>query len=890
MRQDLLKLIETQEDVTNVIILTHNIDFVFIQLMVLPALRRCGRPTLTVFADSQCARETFGYQSPVLTGLGTRYRVVPVAMESGFRFHPKALLLSSPDKATLLVGSGNLTFGGWRENAEIWIRFDSDKDSTAPFAAFHTYLKDILTRVPLVGPIQDEVEEAFDGRTHPWAENMAAPSGLVGKMGEGPILLEQMAQLSGSDEIKKLFVCSPYFDKDAEALEKLLDRFRPAQTEILVQKKYPGLPKKATVRFPRNVKAVPISFTRVNPNNSERESFVHAKFYAISGLDRTIVFAGSANCSRAALTVPGKNGNAELLAVQQMSPSEFRINYLDEISRLEGELELPDLDQDDEQDATDESIRIFAARYDNGLLQIAYESGTEVEITRCLVDGIDVPFSIDTTGLAFVETPNPPRSVHFEGLKGSDLVVSKPFWIDVEQELRTTSRGRTLAGIVRQTVQSQIWGIDGWKEILDVFCKHLQYLPPRSSWRGRIKGDRRVKRIAEFTAEDVFSTTYGLPSLGSTIRGGLVDDRTQSLQQMLLRWFGIQPQVESETEGNGETDTMDDDDDVVDRPERFPSNKKLVRNLKPITDADRKRAKRAVEQMTQAMTNEDFLANRPPELLAADLKIAAVLLRTGLRKGWIEESDFFEATRLVWSSLFFSSDGNPGQGWLERRQQECDDPDGFIARMASPDLSASIAAWAMAVPSGQAIPEQAAHALSQVLAVARLPWLWKGGENERIGEELANILLNTEEKLSKTKAKAVEKSWLHLIRTGEALRKFEEFLKDQSPVAIRDRISQNHISCGELLWQGSSGYCVALESCRRSQGKKVPILKLQGVRKESPFQSGYLIPLRSLLDPHVLPTANRLSPEVRQTLLNLIEEIGRPFSSEIGKGPSSTLA
>ena len=101
MRQDLIKLIEAQEDVTNVIVLTHNIDFVFIQLIVLPALRRCGRPTLTVFADAQCATETFTYQSPVLTGLGTRYRVVPVAMESGFRFHPKALLLSSPAKSLL---------------------------------------------------------------------------------------------------------------------------------------------------------------------------------------------------------------------------------------------------------------------------------------------------------------------------------------------------------------------------------------------------------------------------------------------------------------------------------------------------------------------------------------------------------------------------------------------------------------------------------------------------------------------------------------------------------------------------------------------------------------------------------------------------------------------
>jgi hypothetical protein len=117
----LVKLIETQEDATNAIVLTHNIDFVFLQMIVVSALRHCGRPTLTVFADAHCAAEAFAYQSQVLSTLGTRYRVVPVAMEPGFRFHPKALLLSGPTKATLLIGSGNLTFGGWKENAETWV-------------------------------------------------------------------------------------------------------------------------------------------------------------------------------------------------------------------------------------------------------------------------------------------------------------------------------------------------------------------------------------------------------------------------------------------------------------------------------------------------------------------------------------------------------------------------------------------------------------------------------------------------------------------------------------------------------------------------------------------------------------------------------------------------
>jgi hypothetical protein len=689
-----------------------------------------------------------------------------------------------------------------------------------------------------------------------------------------------MAMLFGDNAAKSLAVCSPYFDQDAEALEKLLGQFQPEQTEILVQKKYPGLPKTAASGLPDNVKAVPISFTRVTANGLERESFVHAKFYGISALDRTTVFAGSANCSRAALTVPGKSGNAELLAIQILSPDEFRSDYLAEISKLEGTLDLPDPEEEDDQRESQKSIRILAARYDNGLLQIAYECRPKVEITRCLVDGIKVPFSIETKGLGSVEVSNPPRIFHLEGMQGSDLVMSKPFWVDVERELRLTSRGRSLAGAVRGSVQAGRWGIGAWKEVLDVFCKHLQYLPPRSSWFGQIKGDRRAKSLAEFTAKDVFSTTYGLPSLGSAIRGGLVDDRVHSLQEMLLRWFGTHSQDEPEPEGNGEpTDTDDDDDDVVDRPEQLPLPKTLPQNPKPVTDSDRKRAKKSMDQMTQAMTNEDFLAHRPPELLAADLKIAAVLLRTGLNEGWIDGPDFFEATRLVWASLFFSSDGNLGEGWLERRQRESEDSDGFILRMASPELSAAIVAWAMAVPSGRVIPEHAAHALAQVLAVARLPWLWRGGETERIGEELGRILLNTEETLSKTRLKGIEKTWLRLIRRGEALRALEETLRDQVPSVLRDQILQDHVSCGELLWQGTSGYCVALADCHRSQSKNVQVLKLQGMKKEATFRSEYLIPLKSLLDTRVLPDTNRLGPKARRAILYLIKELAQPFSS-----------
>src|SRR5688500_12495107 len=101
MRRDLLRTIASARNVSHAIVLTHNIDFVFLQTIVLGVLRKCGAPSITIFVDAGCAAESYRYQKPLLDGLGVRYRVVPIAMSQWFRFHPKALFLSGEADATL---------------------------------------------------------------------------------------------------------------------------------------------------------------------------------------------------------------------------------------------------------------------------------------------------------------------------------------------------------------------------------------------------------------------------------------------------------------------------------------------------------------------------------------------------------------------------------------------------------------------------------------------------------------------------------------------------------------------------------------------------------------------------------------------------------------------
>ena len=70
MRDDLLRFVGLQKDLTNVVITTFNIDLLFLESVVLRALRKCGDPNLTIFADADELARTFAAQGSWLGGIG----------------------------------------------------------------------------------------------------------------------------------------------------------------------------------------------------------------------------------------------------------------------------------------------------------------------------------------------------------------------------------------------------------------------------------------------------------------------------------------------------------------------------------------------------------------------------------------------------------------------------------------------------------------------------------------------------------------------------------------------------------------------------------------------------------------------------------------------------
>lgn len=893
MRSDLLKAIAGSKEVTNAIILTHNIDFVFLQTVVLAAFRKCGHPTITVFADAQCAAESFAYQAPVLDGLGVRYRVVPVAMSAGFRFHPKAVLLSGEKDATLFVGSGNLTFGGWRENAEVWIRFDASVDGAAVFGEFKQYTQKILDRVPLPDAIKEELTEAFDATTRRWLseERPSTSPTLLGRAGSGASLLESLRGVMGIEPIDELVVCSPYFDAEGAALHALIEQTAATRATVLCQPSGSTLTRKAFDAAGRTASLQQVSFEHVSDDGAARTAFVHAKFYGLLRGGEALVIAGSANCSRAALVANGSAGNAELMALRRMPAADFESAVVGELQRIPAPAVLAEAAPDLDHLSVATSLRVLAARFESGILLVAF-APARAEISSCEVDGAKVRFSRAEPGIMSVACSVEPRSVRLEGLLDGAGTWSAPTWVDHERHLHASARGRSLADSIRARMQPGGWSASAWSDVMDVFCKHLTYMPKRESARvaARVSSADGTDG-GTFSFTDVFSSSYEAPALSGLDRllVKLDGGKERSLQQLLLRWFGVVDEAEEAVREVGSVGAVgadgSDGDDEVDRPEIIPTaHKRLATPL--LTETDRRRIRKVLQQVEEAMTAEQFLAERRPELLAADLKVAAVLLRTGLREGWLGAHEFFQTTHRIWASLFFSGSPSAGQGWLEYRLRHAEDKTAFIAAVRSPDLAAALLGWAFAAVPEEASPTSARFHLAVALAVARLPWLWDTGDETAVANELEILLAHTGAPEA-SDAALVRKSWEQMLRRGHALLRLEDAAKAVPLETLRARIRTPELLAGDLLWQGAAGYCVVTAASPRAVGRKVPVLKLQNNQsEESQFLAQYTIPVGSLLEASVVPESNAFNAEPRRVLREFLDELGTSLEA-VGMRPAN---
>lgn len=863
MQKDIISEIKKLKKITDVVVLTHNIDFIFTQTVFLSALKKCGYPNLTILADSHCAMESYQYQSSVITGLGKRYRVIPVTMSPGFRFHAKAILLSGDESATLFVGSGNMTFGGIRENAEIWSRFDSSDENTEQFSAFKAYFSSILPFVGFPDEVEKDIADLFEQRNHSWASELSEPGGLWHSPGNKQSLAEIIVQTSRDLPARKLTVCTPYFDKKAKALRELSAQVGAPHTDVFLQSAKSTLLKNAADHLPDNIK---IKSVKAIKEGETSNRFIHAKWYAIETANEVLFFHGSANCSVAALTGKPPRSNAELVVVSKITKSEFEDTVLSDLIVSDELPVLIDETEDDDETQTVHKISLNSARYQFGVLKVSFRCNNSVAITDLNADSVRQEFEIIGNTEVLAKLAEHPKFITLSGKSGTEFFTSNRIWVDDESSLRSNSTARNIIEKVRDAQKDSGHDPAKWVLIFELLNKNLSQMTSREIRGAKAQTGSDSADSVKISKGLLSTASYSnLPALAGY--QGIGPGTNVSIYSLLLQSFGISGMASVDDgndgdegdrgdhggDGNGKGTPDSDDNEKVDRPEEAPTKKE--EGIKPSRPSQKEaeKLKNSAVEIVERFCDPEFLSARLPQRLSLDIQVIGLLLRKAYSMKWIEKQIFFDLSHKVWSNLFFHSASTNGKGWLESRFENDEEKDSFIASFVSPILTATLYAWFSAVSVEVGNVYSRRFLISQIMAMGRCPWLWFHEEraSAQVTENLIKVWNDSPCDDSGKTSQQLYEEFVPIINSygevGKSLCRMRNELAGIGVESIRAEMVSFEVKEGDLLWQGKKGICIALEATDEYR-QGISVLCLQEPEVDLTIQSNYLVPMNALIE------------------------------------------
>lgn len=283
---------------------TYALSLSFFEAVVLDRLVRGGGRNALILADPEGVRAGLSEQGA--RRAGRDYELEPIACTTGV-FHPKLSLFLAEGDAHLLVGSGNLTFGGWGMNLEtidhLHPSFAADAfDGGVDMFELLSIADNVRTGVAgQLGEIADQLRRAARGAAR--NGNFRLLHSVGGSIGEQ---LTQLADDLGG--ATRLTVVSPYFDTNGGALARLAELLGCEDVRLHVHPKGPVKGPMGT-NWPEGSSATPVC---VDTPFGDDARLLHAKCFEILCRRGRLLMSGSANATKAALL----SGNVEASVVR----------------------------------------------------------------------------------------------------------------------------------------------------------------------------------------------------------------------------------------------------------------------------------------------------------------------------------------------------------------------------------------------------------------------------------------------------------------------------------------------------------------------------------------------------------------------------------------------
>ena len=279
----------------SVLFTTYALSISFFESYVLHHLRRKGFDEIWVVADAE------GYQNSMMErrawGAGRDYHLIPVRVPGVF--HCKCAYFSSTEGDVLLIGSGNLTFGGFGRNLEA-LQVLTPDGARGVFLEFAGFLESLGYRSDFLNPESKWIQEFSSRARRASSVANASVSGthicLVHSV-EQPIVEQICSALKGHAPVHKILVLSPYHDPSGHAVRALAEGTGCAQVAISL----PANPKTPSA-FPFPLaKSWKRHVSAVRPDTPPPHRPLHAKWFEFAFAGGVATLVGSVNATSQAL-------------------------------------------------------------------------------------------------------------------------------------------------------------------------------------------------------------------------------------------------------------------------------------------------------------------------------------------------------------------------------------------------------------------------------------------------------------------------------------------------------------------------------------------------------------------------------------------------------------
>lgn len=290
---------------------TYALSLAFFEAVILDRLIRGGGRQALILADPEGVRS--GLSEEGARRAGRDYNIEPVACTTGV-FHPKMSVFASDDDTHILVGSGNLTFGGWGGNMEVVEHlhpsFAADAiDDTADMFELLAMSERIRTEA---GPACIRLAESL--RRANRSATMTGAVRLIHSVG-GSIASEIQRFAGELGGARRIIVVSPYHDLDGRGVDALANALSCDDVRLHAHPHgtVRGL-KAGSWPFEASRERTAVNVAALFEADNRP---LHAKAIEIQCRNGRLLIAGSANSTHAGLF--GANVEASVLRIQRNS-------------------------------------------------------------------------------------------------------------------------------------------------------------------------------------------------------------------------------------------------------------------------------------------------------------------------------------------------------------------------------------------------------------------------------------------------------------------------------------------------------------------------------------------------------------------------------------------